>query len=129
MRTPSRNTPRSSTLAESFQYAWQGIAHTLISQRNFKIELAIGALAVILGIVFSISRAEWLAIVICIGVVLGLECLNTALEALVDLESPARNPLAKTAKDCAAGAVLLAACMSLVVAAIVFLPHIFGIAS
>ena len=56
----------------------------------------------------------------CIGVVLSFETMNTALEAAVDLASPEIHPLAKAAKDCAAGAALIAACMSVVVGLIVF---------
>lgn len=71
-----------------------------------------------------IDAPSWLAIVICIGAVMAAETANTAIEAVVDLVSPEYHVLAKHAKDCAAGAALILAAASVVVAAIVFIPKI-----
>ena len=76
--------------------------------------------AVVLGLLLHISLGGWLAVILCIVLVFSAECLNTALESLVDLVSPGYHDLAKTAKDCAAAAVLVCAIGSLVVAAIVY---------
>ena len=109
-------------LARAFADAAAGIA-AASRERNFRIELCFGASAVVLGILLRISLAEWLAVVVCIGLVLGGECANTAMEALVDLASPDYHPLAKRAKDAAAGAVLLFSAASLAVGVAVFLPR------
>ena len=96
----------------------------LWTQRNAKIHCAIGALAVVLGLLLRIGQAEWLALVLVITLVLLTEGFNTAIEAAVDVASPGYHPLAKVAKDVAAGTVLLAAIAALVVGLIVFLPHL-----
>ena len=108
----------------SFGYAFQGIATAFREGRNFKVQLGFAVLAVVLGIALRIEPVEWAAVVICIGVVLGGECVNTAIEAVVDLASPDYSELAKRAKDCAAGAVLICSFASVAVAAFVFLPRI-----
>ena len=94
-----------------------------------KIHLCFAIAAVILGFVLGISEAGWLAVVVCIALVMTLEIVNTAIESVVDLVSPEWHILAKRAKDCAAGAVYLAAFASIVVACIVFLPRLLAIAS
>ena len=114
---------------KSFGYAFSGIAQAFREGRNFKVQVCFAIAAIVLGLVFAISPAEWAAIFICIGVVLGGECFNTAIEALVDLVSPGYDERAKTAKDCAAGAVLVCSIASLFVAAFVFLPRIFQLIS
>ena len=119
-------TRRRQTLSQSFAAAASGIAQAARG-RNFRIEAAIGALAIVLGFAFRISAAEWLAIAICIGCVLGGECANTALEALVDLASPEVNPLAKRAKDCMAGGVLICAVAAFAVACVIFIPKILSL--
>lgn len=112
------------TLARAFSCAWAGIAYAFTSQRNLKIHCACAVLAVIAGFAFGISEAGWLAVIVCIMMVTALEVVNTAVESVVDLVSPEWNELAKHAKDCAAGAVYLAAAGSVVVAAVVFLPRL-----
>ena len=108
----------------SFKCAFEGIAHAFTEGRNFKMQLCFGILAIILGIVFKIDATQWAVIAVCIGVVLGGECVNTAIEAVVDLASPDYHELAKHAKDCAAGGVLVCSIASVAVAAFVFLPKI-----
>lgn len=75
----------------------------------------------LLNVLFRVDLAGWLAVAICIGMVLAFEALNTAIEALVDLVSPEYHDLAKRAKDCAAGAVLLASLAALAVVCLVWL--------
>ena len=91
--------------ARSLLHAAQGLAHAWRSQRNFRIEVGLGGLAILL--------AAWLgtgltAVAIMVGLVLALELLNTALEAALDLLHPQQHPLVRVAKDCAAAAVLVA---------------------
>ena len=116
------------TLARAFGCAWEGIAYAFTSQRNLKIHSVFAVAAVALGAALGISEAGWLAVVLCIVMVMSLEVVNTAIESVVDLVSPEWHELAKRAKDCAAGAVYLAAFGSLVVAAIVYLPRIAALA-
>jgi diacylglycerol kinase (ATP) len=102
----------------SFVYAWAGIAYAWRTQRNFRVEVVIGALAITLGILLGVNLAS---ILVMTALVLTLEMVNTALEALVDLSSPTYHPLAKIAKDVAAGAVLMASCISVLVGIAVLL--------
>ena len=124
------------SLINAFKCAFSGIAYACKTGRNFKIELAIGILAIILSVVcavlaqvlsdprMALSFGEWVVIVACIGLVLGGECVNSSIEAVVDLVSPGYNELAGHAKDCAAGAVLLFSIASLAIAFIIFLPRL-----
>ncbi|PPL01745.1 diacylglycerol kinase family protein [Parapedobacter indicus] len=107
-----------------FINALRGIFETFRSERNFKIHLGCAALAIALGIWTRLSASDWRWIALCITVVFVLELLNTALEAVVDLLSPNYHPLAKKAKDAAAGAVLVGAIFALIVGASVFLPKL-----
>ena len=113
---------------KSFVYAFEGILASAHG-RNFKVQCAFALLAIVLGIGFGIDAGAWLAIFVCIGCVLGGECFNTALESIVDLASPEYHDLAKRAKDCAAGAVLVMSFASVAVAAVVFVPKFVGLFS
>lgn len=115
------------SLGRAFSCAACGIAHAFRTQRNMKIHLAVALLAAILGIALGIEPWGWTAIAVCIVVVFAFECMNTAIEATVDLVSPAYSELAKHAKDCAAGAVLVCAIGSVIVAAIVFVPPVMAL--
>lgn len=109
-------------LVRAFKCAFDGIAYTVRTQRNMKIHLAIAVMAVVLGFVLGIGEASWAAVILCIAAVFAAECVNTAIESIVDLVSPNYHELARRAKDCAAGAVLVFALVALVVACVVFLP-------
>ena len=91
-----------------------------------RIHFGVGILAVIFGFIFKIESYEWLALVIVIGFVFILEIINTAIETLVDLYTEEYHHLAKVAKDTAAGAVMVAAIMSVCVGLIIFLPKIIN---
>lgn len=111
-------------LARAFRCAGAGIRYAFTTQRNLKIHLGFAIAAIVLAFLLGVSEAGWLAIVLCITIVMALEVVNTAIESVVDMTSPEWHDLAMRAKDCAAGAVYLAAIGSLVVAAIVYLPRI-----
>ncbi len=97
---------------KSFGYALEGIAAAVRRERNFKVMLVAGVLAVVAGFVLRLDAMSWVAVILMIGLVLCAELLNTAVESVVDLASPDVHPLAKYAKDLAAGAVLvLSACV------------------
>ncbi len=112
--------------ANSFRYAFQGLADLFRSQPNARIHLLVALLAVGAGWFFHISRPEWLAIVICIMLVIALEAVNTALEYLTNLVSPGYHPLAGKAKDAAAAAVLIVAFGAVAVGLVVFIPRIIA---
>ncbi len=109
----------------SLRVALTGAGHVLRTERNAQIEGAIALLAIGLGIWLRITRPEWAVIFTLIGLVLGLEMVNTAIEAAVDLACPEQHPLAKKAKDSAAGAVVVAAISSVAVGLVIFLPRLW----
>lgn len=114
-------------LIKSFAYAIQGIKAVISTETNMKIHIFVAVFVIILGLIFRISTSEWLACIICIGLVFSAETMNTAIETLVDMVSPERKPQAGKIKDIAAGGVFLAAIVSVVVGIIIFLPKIWNI--
>ncbi|MEW6696359.1 MAG: diacylglycerol kinase family protein [Bacillota bacterium] len=112
---------------KSFGYALEGTVFVLRSQRNMKVHFVATLLVVTVGLFLRLSASEWVDIIFAVFFVLAAECINTAIEALVDLSSPQKQPLAKIAKDCAAGAVLLAAINSLLAAYFILWPKILGV--
>ncbi|MDO5043180.1 MAG: diacylglycerol kinase family protein [Slackia sp.] len=120
---------RENALVKSFGYAAQG-TRSASSERNFKVDCVAGLIAVLLCVLLQVPAWGFVAVVMCVGIQLALETVNTAIEAVVDLASPEIHPLAKRAKDCAAGAALITACMSVVVGLAVYVPaalELFGI--
>lgn len=115
------------TLAHAFACASSGVLETLKHERNMKIHCAVAVLAVALAAVLRVPAWGVVAVVVCIGVVMALECVNTAVEAVVDLVTPEWHELAKRAKDAAAGATLIAAVTSVAVAALVYLPALMSL--
>lgn len=113
-------------LGRAFSCATCGIVSAFKTQRNMKIHLAVALAALVLGVALGIEAPSWAAIVICIAVVFAFECMNTAVEAVVDLVSPEYTELARRAKDCAAGAVLVCAAGSVIVAVFVFVPALLA---
>ncbi|THF69140.1 diacylglycerol kinase [Deinococcus sp. Arct2-2] len=103
-------------------FAWAGVRHCYRSQANFRIEAWAGALALALAVVL---RAPLPPILLCCTLVLSLELVNTALEAVVDLASPEVHPLAKIAKDAAAAAVLVASGGAVLVGLVVLGPALW----
>jgi diacylglycerol kinase (ATP) len=110
-RDPPRHAPRR-VWTKNFLYAMNGIAYAWRAERNFRLEVVLGVGAVLLTLVL---RADLVPVLLCCALVLSLELVNTALEAIVDLVSPTYHPLARIAKDTAAGAVLIAGALSAVV--------------
>lgn len=100
---------RARTLAESFRYAWQGLVYAWSTQRNMRIHAAAAAGAIALGAWLDVGRMGMAALTMAAAVVLFAELLNTALEAAVDLATKELHPLARQAKNVAAGAVLVTA--------------------
>lgn len=108
----------------SFGYAFCGIV-TACKEQNFKFHLISAAIVLIAGYFTGLSRMEWFIVLILIALVFSLEMMNTAVEFVVDLASPNIHPLAKKAKDIAAGAVLVFAVFSAIIGLLIFLPKWF----
>ncbi len=108
----------------SFQAAFHGLGYVLKTQKNAWIHLAATIGVLVLGFWLGISRLEWLAILLVIGLVWMAEILNTALEAIVDLASPEIHPLARIGKDVGAALVLITAFLAIAIGALVFIPAI-----
>jgi diacylglycerol kinase (ATP) len=112
-----------SNLFVSFKYAWAGISYSFQTQRNFRIHVSVCALAIALSVFLHLQAVEIAVIGVTSGLVLALELLNTAIESLVDLTvKQTYHDLAKIAKDCAAGAVLVSALVAVLVAGTLLLP-------
>lgn len=112
-----------SNLFVSFKYAWAGITYAFQTQRNFRIHVAVCALAIGLSVFLQLETVEVSIIFVTSGLVLTLELVNTSIESIVDLTvKQSYHELAKVAKDCAAGAVLVSALVALLVASTLILP-------
>ncbi|XJZ26266.1 diacylglycerol kinase family protein [Bacillota bacterium Lsc_1132] len=118
------NKVKKSPLWKSISYAFAGIIAVAKNERNFQIHLAASVIAIVFSLYLSISKTEWLFILIAIGGVLSLELVNSAIERVIDLVTSEYHPLAKQAKDFAAGAVLVYAIMAAAVGLVIFLPKI-----
>lgn len=110
---------------KSFGYASEGLRYTFYHEQNIIVMLIMGIIAIVMGIIFKISYLERLAIIMIIGLVLSLELMNTAIEAVVNLhDGSKKSKYGKIAKDCASGAVALAAIFALIIGLIIFIPCI-----
>lgn len=109
---------------KGFIHAFDGIAYAFRTQVNMRFHVYVAIPVIALGFYFRLTGTEWAIIAIAIGLVLSSELFNTAIEKLTDLATKEIHPLAKIAKDCAAGAVLIFAILAVVLGGIVFIPHI-----
>ena len=110
---------------KSLSYAFQGLG-MLLKENNFRIHLLIFGFGLLFGWFFDITVTEWLFVVLGNGLVIASEGFNSAIEAVVDLASPDFHPLAKKAKDIAAGSVWITAMASMICHIIIFLPKIIN---
>ncbi len=111
------------TIVKSFGHAFDGIFAGM-EERNMKIHCTMAALVVFFGLILHISVTEWCICLVLFGLIMGLELANTAIEALCDLVTQEYRPLAKRAKDTAAGAVLIASIMAAAAGLIIFIPRL-----
>ena len=118
---------RDEGLAASFLHAISGIRSGLRTERNLMIHFSAVALVTLFGFLCRISAGEWLCCIVLFGLVIALELVNTAIETVVDLAQPEIDPLAKLAKDTAAGAVLVAAIAASIAGAVIFLPKLWAL--
>ncbi len=122
-RPPPRS-PLVRTL-HSFGPATAGVMAVVHNQPNIKVQLAIGAIVLTLAAWLRVPATDGAILLLCVGLVLALELMNSAVEAAVDLASPDLHPLAKLAKDAAAGAVLVASLFSAAVGALLLGPPLW----
>ena len=109
----------------SFGYAWKGLRQCIGKEQNLSFHLITTIIVIGAGILFDITRTEWMIIILCIGMVVAAELFNTAIERLVDLVSPERHPIAGQVKDIAAGAVLVCAVAAAIIGGIIFILYFF----
>ena len=111
-------------ITNSFKYAFNGFIDTYRTEQSVWIYIPVSLLVILMGFYFKISTMEWLVIVLVLGIILSLELVNTALEAVVDLATDKYHPLAKKAKDTVAAAVLVFAITAVIIGLIIFIPKI-----
>ena len=111
---------RRPSIIESFNFAIEGIVHVLRAQRNLRIHFAIAVIVLVLAVAVGVSKIELIALLIAIAFVLVAEMINTAIEGAIDAATTSFDPMAKLAKDIAAGAVLIAAVTAVAVGYLVF---------
>ena len=115
-----------SSLKKSFTYSWEGLSYAFHTQRNFRLHTIAGTIAMALAFYLELRLEHIAILLLTIGLVVGAELLNTAIESVVDLTVQNNyNELAKIAKDCAAGAVLVSAFVSIGVGFLLFIPAIW----
>lgn len=103
-------------------FALQGIKQFFTRDRNGQIQMVIGITAILIGFTVSLSSFQWLLVLFCIGLVISLEMINSAIERYCDLVTTDFHPGIKIIKDVAAGAVLVASITSLIIGLIIFIP-------
>src|SRR5688572_29908799 len=108
---------KKSSFSQAFKYALRGFGFAL-KEPNFKRHLVVAILVIFLGLYLDLSLTDWAIIFLCIGMVICMEVINTAIERAVDLFSPEIHPLAGKAKDLSAAAVLTVSITAAVVAAL-----------
>jgi diacylglycerol kinase (ATP) len=111
---------RGPSLLESFNFAFEGVIHVLRTQRNLRIHFAIAAAVLIAAVAVGVERIELMVLLIAISFVLIAEMINSALEAGIDVATTSFDPLAKLAKDVAAGAVLIATVNAVAIGYLIF---------
>jgi diacylglycerol kinase (ATP) len=114
------------TLVQSFNYAFEGLIYVLATQRNMRIHFVAASAALVAAVMVGVERWEFIAIVFAAAFVIVAEMMNTAIESAIDVATSTFNPLAKIAKDVAAGAVLIATFNALAIAYLVFGQRIDG---
>ena len=113
------------SLLKSFANAWNGIMTCVVEERNINIHIFAAVMVLIFGNILNISVTEWCICFVLFGLIMGMELMNTAIESVVDLVTDEWKPLAKRAKDCAAGAVLISSVWTAVTGGIIFFPKLY----
>jgi diacylglycerol kinase len=106
----------------SYKAAYNGLSIALNHELNFQIELVVMVLIIAAGVIFQITKLEWIILTFCIGITLSAELMNTSIEVLGELKR--FHTVIKKIKDLAAAAVLAVAVMDIVIAGIIFMPYV-----
>lgn len=117
---------RASSRCDSFRYAFAGLAYVVRTQQNAWIHGVVSVAVLLLGLALQLTRVELAILLLTIGLVWIAEAVNTSLETIVDLASPEVHPLAKTGKDVAAAAVLIAAMTAVTVGVVILGPPLWN---
>lgn len=118
---------KNKNILSSFKYGFLGLFETLKRERNIKIASFIIIIVVITSIFLKLSLTEWSVVLLTSVTVTSLEMINTSIEAVVDMAMPNIHPLAKLAKDTAAGAVVLSVVVAFIIGLIIYLPKIIAL--
>ena len=111
----------------SFTYPIKGLKYAYRNEQNLAFDVGMALLVIIFSFIFKLDACEWAVVMITIGLVLSMELVNTAIEAVVDLVTEEYHPLAKVAKDTSAAAVFVIAIAAAIVGLIIFLPKIIAL--
>jgi diacylglycerol kinase (ATP) len=111
---------RAQSLLDSFNYAFEGIIHVLRTQRNMRIHFAAAVGVLVAAVLLNVDKIQLIALLLAIAFVMITEMINTAIEATIDVATTAFDPMAKLAKDIAAGAVLIATITAVAIGYLVF---------
>lgn len=109
---------------KSFTYSLDGLAYAAKNEQSILVMMICLLFTLVFGFFLNITLLEWFFILVSIGLVLGTELLNTAIEATIDLVSPAFHPLAKVAKDTASASVFIYSLVAFIIGCLVFIPKI-----
>lgn len=108
----------------SFRYSYEGLAYAYLNEQSMFLHFVVTTLVIVMGLFFQIKPIEWVLCLFMVGIVMGTELLNTAIEAVVDLVSPEKHYLAKIAKDTASAAVFVYSMVAAVTGTLIFIPYI-----
>lgn len=108
----------------AFKVAFSGLFEGMKKETHLRMHFAAGLMVVFMALHFSVSKTEWFVLILCIGLVIALELVNSALEHMCDLLMPEQHPGIKHIKDLAAAAVLVAAISAAIVGLMVFIPYL-----
>ena len=111
----------------SLQYASNGFRLFFRRERNGQIQGVVALVVIAMGFVFGITKTEWLALLLCTGLVISLEMLNSAIERICNMYTTEVHPAIKIIKDIAAAAVLWSALVALAVGLLIFVPYLIRI--
>ena len=112
-------------MLRSFQFAFKGLRLLIIEEPNARFHLLAAGATIALGFLLKIETMEWVAILLCIGLVIAMELINTSIENLSDFIAPKRDEKIGKIKDLAAAAVLVCAIIAVITGCIIFLPKLF----
>lgn len=114
-------------LLRSFRYATEGLRYVIKHEQNMQIHLVVGTVVILFALILNIPLLHFLIVLLVIGIVFALEAMNTAIERTVDLVTKEYHPVAKVAKDVAAGAVLIFSIFAAVIGLWIFIPPLLNL--